>query len=146
MPSPAPAEVISNTGTVLYAGQTRELIEQDGFQIRLPLAPRSPVMQLCIEPGEFSLEIANRGRGILNWQLIPPPEQCGGPCVLFVPETGDVPAGAAFNVVFDLLGNAPGPLNVRATSPVGDIAFQIIPPTPAARLRKSTLPADLQRQ
>ena len=131
------AEVLSNNGTVLYTGQTRAMIEEDGFQVRLALTPQSPVMQLCLEPGEFSLEIANRGRGTLSWELFPPEELCSlnppGPCVFFSPPTGEVGAGGTFIVNFDLPGNEPGPFYVRASSPVGDIAFQVSLPTARAR-------------
>ncbi len=121
-------EIFSNNGTVLFAGRTRQMIEQDGFVVDLTPTPVNPVLQVCIEPGRQTFEILNRGSRALAWRIIPPPDMCGDPpepCVVFRPESGDVPSRGFSTVTFDIVGNEPGPFEGSVTSAVGDISFQV---------------------
>ncbi len=122
-------EIFSNNETVLFAGSTRQMIERDGFVVDLTPTPVNPVLQVCIEPGRRSFEIHNRGSRVLAWRIIPPPDRCGidppRPCVVFDPESGDVPSGGFSTVFFGIAGNEAGPFEARVTSAVGDISFEV---------------------
>ncbi len=122
-------EIFSNNGTMLFAGSTRQMIEQDGFVVNLTPTSVNPVLQVCIEPGRQFFEIRNRGKGVLTWEILPPPDICGinppRPCVRFDPESGDVPSGGFSTVFFGIAGNEAGPFEARVTSAVGDISFEV---------------------
>ena len=147
-------EIFSNNGTVLFAGGTREMIERDGFVVDLTPTPVNPVLQVCIEPGRHIFEIHNRGSRVLAWRIIPPPDRCGitspQPCVVFDPESGDVPSGGISSVKFTFVGNESGPFEARVTSAVGDISFEVTQGAAAPReghaARATFLLNDISRQ
>ena len=119
-------EIFSDNRSLLYAGRTRQMIETDGFEVRLNPTAQSPVMEACFEPNTFAID--NRGRGSLQWEIIPPPEMCGvnppEPCVGFDPSAGVVKAGDPPTTVL-FVGLEPGLYQARVTSDAGDIPFTV---------------------
>ncbi len=118
-------EIASVNQSLLYAGRMQQTIENDGFVVQLAPTARSPVMEACFETG--TVFIYNRGRGRLNWEILPPPDLCGAnrqPCVSFSPGAGILQAGRR-PVTVSILGIEQGQYQARVRSDEGDIPFTV---------------------
>lgn len=136
------AQVLSNNETVLFDDRITQMIEGDGFVVDLIPQPVNPVLEVCVDADQSKFEISNRGIGDLAWQIVPPPPVCGmdmdQPCLTFDSEMGTVPEGGFTTVIFDILGDEPGPFTGRVESEVGAVGFVISPIAATARQEQRT--------
>jgi len=71
------AEVLSNTGSLLFAGETTASIEADGFQVVVPVTARAPVMVVTPDTALMSwdgsyyggLSLHNAGIQSFRWEV-----------------------------------------------------------------------------
>jgi hypothetical protein len=134
------ATVRSNNGTVLYEGEETATVEEDGFQVEVPLNPVDAVLKACSEAVrlvyndgvyEGRLAVINRGSHPLMWTAAFDALTCGnGPCFqLFVPDEPVAPGDTAFALATAAADTPVTTFDVQVASDVGtlDIPFFIDP-------------------
>ncbi len=127
------AEVLSDNGTALYAGESNQRIDATTFDVALPLNAETPVLQVC--PGDMFLgrgddstaavRVHNRGVGTLTYQATSP--DCGdSACVRFDLPSGSVAAGDSGQVVATLDRILPSTsLELNVQSPQGSVVLPV---------------------
>lgn len=132
------AELLSNTGTRLYAGSVQRKLDANDFAATVPLLPQTAVM--LVEPDslvaecnreEGNLTIRNIGSTDLRWfvaDVAPLNASClSASCLEFFPDNGNVRPGSSQSVSVFSCQAAPGDrFRVRLGSNTGFVELSVL--------------------
>jgi hypothetical protein len=130
------ARIFSNNGTEIYAGSRTMEVTEDGFVVEIPLQPVDAV--LFVAPDSIvarprprqTILIENKGSRDLSWQIeeiVPLDNACRISCVVFLPNSGEVPPGKSTQVqVIPGQANFGNNFRVRIGSNVGYVDIKVL--------------------
>jgi hypothetical protein len=129
------ARVLSTNRTLLLAGQDTVDIQNDGFEVEIPIQIITPILSVSqdtinLQSGDSdTFFIANAGIGVLEWRIgshFPPLQSCDGPCLAFFPDTtGAIKSKAIQDIIISTFSFTDGQTTFPIESEVGTINVHV---------------------